>query len=392
MKIKLNSCQQKFLFLISITIIYILLVIWLDFLQGAYLWDEIHYWESSLVFSERLLPSIDDLKNYNELNTPLPFIVYGALEYLFGQGIFSGRLLNLILSLSIALIIGCPSRKKPGQPILCLIGLFLCPYFLFYSGRLYTDIIACFWTLIGVMSYVRNRHFISSISFILAIASRQYMLAFPAAILTYEFILAAKIMIRDRQISLVKQWKWIAPLIAVLTIFGWIYLFQGLAPQTAIEIKNTPEVQKTIWAVTPGGIINFFAFVGFYIVIPEFILFQPGAKLKTWKRQRRKIRLKISLFAGLLLLYFCIFPPLLEGLGIVIDIADLLPKDFLKIFLFYCLSLLTCIRFSQFNLISMMVLFNSAIAIKAYPWDKYVLPLAIVFWYFKSIKIDKINS
>ena len=45
-KIGLNRRQQKFLFLLGITAIYVVLVIWHDFLQGAYLWDESHYWES----------------------------------------------------------------------------------------------------------------------------------------------------------------------------------------------------------------------------------------------------------------------------------------------------------------------------------------------------------
>jgi len=32
-----------------------------------------------------------------------------------------------------------------------------------------------------------------------------------------------------------------------------------------------------------------------------------------------------------------------------------------------------------------LFLFNALIMIKAWPWDRYVLPLAIVFWYMKSI-------
>lgn len=73
-EIKLKRHQQKFLFLFGITAIYVGLIIWRDYLQGDSLWDETHYWESSLVFSEQLFPGIDELRNYNELSTPLPFI------------------------------------------------------------------------------------------------------------------------------------------------------------------------------------------------------------------------------------------------------------------------------------------------------------------------------
>ena len=385
LKIKLNHRQQKFLFLSVITAIYVILIIWRDFLQGAYLWDESHYWKTTLVFSERLLPSIDELRNYQELSTPLPFIVFGMLQHLFDGGIFLGRLLNLILSCVIVFTIGYPSRNKHKQSILCVIGLFLCPYYLFYSGLLYTDILACFWVLIGVMCYVRDRHCLSCIAFILAIASRQYMLAFPSAIAFYEFYLTATLFIRQRKISLVKQWRWLAPLVACLSIFGWIYLFQGLAPEAAIEVSPTPEVQKTLWAVTPGGAINFLAFVGLYLVIPEFILFQ------TWaKHELKEQRAKIIFIAVGLLVCFSIFPPLLQGHGVVANIVDLLPHDIFKLAFFYCLSLLACVRFFQPKLISFMVLFNSLIMIKAYPWDKYVLPLAVVFWYLKSISFGEV--
>ena len=381
MNFQLNRSQQKFLFLVSITAIYTARVFWLDFLQAPELWDEHHYWETSLTFSAHLLPRIDDLRTYDELNTPLPFMIFGALEYIFHKGIFAGRLLNLILSLIIVFIIGWPSQDKRGQAILCLIGLFLCPYYLWYGVLMYTDIIACFWVLMGVMSYVRNRHLLSSIAFILAIASRQYMLAFPAAIATYEFIVAIAKFKNIRRINLLEQWRWLAPLVAALSIFGWIYLFQGLAPETAID-NYAPEVQKKTWALTLGGAINFLAFVGLYIVIPEFILFQPQARLQLLKQQWRKI----TLIAVGLLLCFLVFPPLLTGLGTVIKIANLLPHDILKIALFYSLSLLACVRFSQPKLISVLVLFNSLIMMKAYPWDKYVLPLVVVFWYLKSAR------
>lgn len=388
MNIQLDHSKQKFLFLLSITAIYIILVVWLDFLQGPYWHDEKTFWQTSLTFSDRLLPSIEDLTDYNELNTPLPFIIFGALEYLFHQGIFTGRLLNLILSLSIVFIIGYPSHGKRTRAILCLIGLLLCPYFLWLSGRLYTEMIACFWVILGFVSYVRNRHIISGFAFILAIASRQYMLAFPLAIATYEFIVTINNLQGFRRISSLVKWRWLAPLIAALSIFAWIYLFQGLVPEAALEVRAAPEVQKSTWALTPGGAINFLSFVGFYIVIPESILFRTSFRFQVFNQQRRKI---ILIAAGLLL-YCLVFPPLLFGSGNIIKIANLLPYNILTIALYYGLSLLACIRFSQLNLISLIVLFNSLIMIKAYPWDRYVLPLVVVFWYLKSIRFQEQSS
>ncbi|MEO0934689.1 MAG: hypothetical protein AAFY21_13330 [Cyanobacteria bacterium J06641_2] len=84
-----------------------------------------------------------------------------------------------------------------------------------------------------------------------------------------------------------------------------------------------------------------------------------------------------------------IFPPLLSGSGNIAKIVDLLPYNTLKMLLFYSLSLLACVRFSQPNLISLIVMFNSLIMVKAYPWDRYVLPLVVVFWYLKSIRFQE---
>lgn len=381
MNIQLNHSRRKFIFILSITAIYIALIFWLDFLQGPQWYDEKTFWKTTLTFSNSLFPSIEDLRDYTELNTPLPFIIFGALEYLFHQGIFTGRLLNLILSLTIVFLIGYPTRSKGSRAILCLIGLFLCPYYLWLSGRLYTEMIACFWVIMGFVSYVRNRHLISCIAFILAIASRQYMLAFPIAIATYEFVVAIKNIKDFSKITSLLKWRWTAPLIAALSIFVWIYLFQGLVPKTALEVRLAPEVQRNTWALKPGGVINFLSFVGLYIVIPESILFRVNSTFQLLKQHQRKI----IIIASILLIYFLIFPPLLSGSGNIAKVADLLPFNIFKMLLFYGLSLLACIRFSQPNLISLIVLFNSLIMVKAYPWDRYVLPLVVVFWYLKSI-------
>lgn len=385
MNIQFSRSQQKFIFILGITAIYIVLVVWLDFLQGPKLWDENTYWETILQFSDRLIPSLNDLRNYGELNTPLPFIIFGAIEHLFHQGIFAGRLLNLTLSISMVFIIGWPTPDKRGRAILCVIGLLLCPYYLFLSGRIYTEMIACFWMLMGLVAYVHNRHILSSLAFILAIASRQYMLPFPAAIATYEFIVAIINIRYYHSISLARQKRWIAPLVSTLSIFGWIYLFQGLAPETAVATRNVPPVQETTWAFAPNTAVNFLAYVGLYLVIPEFILFQPLSKLRRLRRRWRKIA---SIALALLIVYFA-FPPQIEAHGNLTNLLDLLPNPALQMSLLYGLSLLACLRFSQPNLMFFMALFNSLLMIKAYPWDKYILPLAVAFWYWQSAGIDK---
>ncbi|NJL87258.1 MAG: hypothetical protein HC886_16825 [Leptolyngbyaceae cyanobacterium SM1_1_3] len=90
-----DRSKLKFGFIFAIALIYISLFVGLQYLNAPLWWDEKTFWlTTQRYFSDSLLPSLATLKSYPELNTPLPFIIYGALEYLFKDGLFTGRLLN----------------------------------------------------------------------------------------------------------------------------------------------------------------------------------------------------------------------------------------------------------------------------------------------------------
>ncbi|MEM6519499.1 MAG: hypothetical protein AAF722_09245 [Cyanobacteria bacterium P01_C01_bin.70] len=378
--LQLNRSQQKLLFLFGVTLIYLLVVTYLDFLTGPIWWDEGRFWKSSLTFSDSLIPTMRDLRTYDSLNTPLPFILFGWVEYFSGGGMFAARWFNLFLSLGIVAIIGWPTRQRGGRTLLCLIGLFMCPYFLWLSGRLYTEMVACTFVLLGMIAYVNNRHLLSGVAFILAISSRQYMLAFPVAIATYEFLRVAQNYWQTKTIDWQQQLRWIAPFVASLSILGWFMLFQGLAPAITTA-KAAPEVQQTLWALELGGAVNFLSFIGTYLVIPELILFPPKTPIQTLKQEWKKW----LLIAGLLLAFCLLSPPLVTGNGNVVKIAELLPYYGLQMALYYGLALLACIRFAKPDLMFWIVIVHAAMMTKALPWDRYVLPLAVSFWYLKSI-------
>ncbi len=389
MEIQLTRSQQKSLFLIGITTIYIIRLVWLEFLDAPYWWDEEHFWETSLTFSDKLFPSLADISDYEELNTPLPFVTFGLLEHLFGQGIRAGRLLNFLLSLGIAFLIGWPTKEKGGRAILCLIGLFLCPYYLILSGRLYTEMIACFWVLMGMVGYVHNRHWLSCIAFVLAISTRQYMLAFPLAIAAYEFMGSVAHRRQAESIDWKAQGRWIAPLVAACSILVWFYLFGGLAPKSALVVRAdlVPSVQRTLWGMAPGSMIHLLSYVGLYIVIPEFLLFNPINTIKNIGIKWRQHKVKVGLIALGLLVFIVIFPPQEIATGYVAEQINKLPYTVIRLGAYYFLSLLTCIRFSRFSLTAVLVFFNALIMVKAHPWDRYALPMVVVFWYLKSLDL-----
>ena len=427
MSIRLSQSSARLLFFFGVSAVYAGLIVKWSGLNESPIWDEQNYWKASLFFSNHPLPTLQDLNNYGELNTPLPFIVFGAIERWFHLGIAAGRWLNVLLSLCIVSTIGWPrqAKKNNRQPtdkraahmLLCLAGLLLCPYFLFVSGRLYTDIMACFWVLVGYMGYIHKRHALSNLAFILAIASRQYMLAFPVAIATYELAIIGTKMKNavidceqgdsliaklrqcfidlDWKIAMAAVWPCLAATTSALSIIGWIYIFGGLTPSTAavhsIQTDNPASwavTQRTFWSVRPGVALNFLAYVGLYIVLPEWLLFQPAGRLRSLKQRWRSA---ISI-AAVLLLLFLYFPPLVKNHGILARLIYDLPAGFVQLAPLYGLALLSCLRFSCFEPLTLMVVFNSSIVLKAHPWDKYVLPLVVTFWYAKSVGLTDKSS
>ena len=104
--------SRRVIFVSLVFLLYLGVFVWLDFLGFDPQRDEVHFWPTSLGFSHSLLPTLDQLRNYDELNTPLPFMLFGWLEYFFGLGIFAGRLLNMFLSFSIVLVVGMPRGES----------------------------------------------------------------------------------------------------------------------------------------------------------------------------------------------------------------------------------------------------------------------------------------
>lgn len=355
---------------LSLVLLYVIVFLLFDQLLFPPIRDEPDFWRASLNFSDRLIPQLADLKNYKELNTPLPFVVFGILEHVWQGGIFAGRLLNLALSLGIAAIVAFPTGRASKQSILAVCGLLSFPYYLLLSTHLFTDIFATFFVLIGIWFYTRDRHLISGFAFILAIASRQLMLAFPVAIAIYELLKGSQIRFRPRM-------SWLAPLAAASTIFGWIWFFNGLAPAAAIEQAKTPEVQKTLWMFSLSPSLYFLSTIGLYFVLPEWLLFSRKIVKPYWTKQR-------SALAGALMLLFVLFP-VREAHGLLMKGAEVLPSLQLENLLLYGLALLTCVRFLRYNLAFWLLLANCGLMLKAYPWDKYALALLAVFWFYKAI-------
>lgn len=380
-RVNAAASNSRVWFALALIVLYLGLFLYLDGLRFTPTWDEPRFWETTLQFSHSLIPDLEQLKSYGELNTPLPFIVFGALEYLFNSGIFAGRLLNFILSFLMVLLIGISNPRSSKTSVLAVMGLLVFPYYLLLSGYFYTDIFAAFFAFLGIWFYVREQHILVCLAFILAIASRQYTIAFPAAILAHELVTSL------RTEGLKIRLKWLSPLIALSSIFGWILLFDGLAPSTALtsEQISVPSVQEQPFALDLSGSLYSLACLGIYFAIPEWILFN---RTMNWRRLLNKKNYALA-FAVLVLL--AIFPPL-QAHGLLVKVVNVMPVFVLKLAVLYVPALLATLRFTHLNLGFWLVLMNVGIMLKAYPWDKYLMPLLLALWYLRSVMPEQIGA
>lgn len=367
--------KNTYLFIFVVALVYPAVFVASDWLQGPLWDDENGFWPTSLGFSQQLIPSLAQIQDYNQFNTPVPFILFGMLEHLFGLGPFAARMVSFLSSISIAVLIGWPGKSGSTKPIFALLGLFLFPFFLMLSGRLYTDIIAALLGLLGVVLYLRGQHLGSGASFVLAIACRQFMLAFPVAIATHELIRA------------VSNRKWpslsfFLPAGAALTILAWVAFFGGLAPATATAGRWMSDSQKYLFVFSIGNGLYFLATLGWAFVIPEFILLNHRPQLKDLNLS------KLLLIAVITFSLYLFFPPEQSYLSVFTKVTDRLPSEGLSLMLFAILGTLTCWRFSRLDLPFWMIFFNLLIMMKAITWDKYALPIIVIFWYFKARDID----
>src|SRR5688500_13339954 len=116
--------------------------------------DEVHFLESSEVFRGAF--DLEALRNYPELVTPLALVIWGELDYLTGDGLYYGRLLNLALTFAMVCLVAFCAPKDWPRGALAALGLLLFPYTLPLGVHLYTDTLAVFLAVAGTLALARG--------------------------------------------------------------------------------------------------------------------------------------------------------------------------------------------------------------------------------------------
>ncbi|CAG4989784.1 hypothetical protein DYBT9275_00380 [Dyadobacter sp. CECT 9275] len=352
--------------------------------------DEFHYLATAIQFSKEPFPSLCLLTSYGELNTPIPFILGGWVVHLLGEDLLYLRILTSLFSFSLLMLFIWNSPDKSRRFWVCLLGLLLFPNYYLVSVYYYTDIFAMFFVLAGIVTYLRKAHWAGMLLFVAAVSCRQYMLAFPAAIVAFEIIPS---LLKTGQLKALPQQLadnrvWLYYVAAVLSIVPWMMLWNGPAP--APVMAEQYYTSDKLIQYNFGFVLYASAVVAAYYVIPEMLFTGKFRYYLTYPVRYPKIFTAFFIFTITLAIGFPArqtYNPyftwpylgyLDQGL-VAIGITGLM-----KQIIFALLMLLTCMRFitPPFNLASWIVVINILILGKAQlSWDKYSLPLIMALWF-----------
>ena len=344
-----------------------------DWLSFPLYRDEVQFLEDTRTFAADWPPGLEQLRNYPEPMTPLAFVIWGGVERAFGGGVVGLRLFNLGLCVAILCLIGLPGPRAGWRGPLSALGLLLCPYFLGLGVHLYTDVVAVFFAVLGLWLYARGHMWASACALVLAIATRQYMVVFPAALAAAAAYEALK---GDRS-------RWLDAVLpyaaSAATIAGWYAFFGGLSPPAGTAAW--PRHADALGALHLQSGLYFLTSLGVYFVVPELLLFRRAAlaRFPSWRR--------CAWVGAAVAVAFALFPVsfgLLPGgaFSRAVRWAELGPIEPL---IYASLAVLTAMRFARLDLATFLVALNFLVMLTAWTtWEKYHLPLIAALWLLSS--------
>jgi hypothetical protein len=370
--------RTRILFVMGIVFVYAAVWVYTGALSFPIYADENQFWRQTKFFADAWPPTLDQIRDYPEPMTPLSFLIWGFQEHVFEAGITWGRHFNFCVSFVMLLLIGL-HRGGSRESVLAAVGLIAFPYFIPMGMHLYTDILAAFFVLLGFR--MPGHSLARSAFFVLAIATRQYMVAFPAALVVWEVYRSVRI--HDHG-----WWRRALPdFVAAASLLGWIAFFGGLGPEAGLI--SWPRHTEHLGIVDPMLGLYFFTTVGIYFVAPEFLLY------RRWNSVRDLVGRKSVIIALVLIVLFVFFPPIFGHLkqGLFGRACHYLPVP-IRMTVFFFFAWLACVRFSRISLPFWLLLAQVLIILNAWSaWEKYALPLLAVFWFLKVTgEIDEGNG
>ncbi|NOY87766.1 MAG: glycosyltransferase family 39 protein [FCB group bacterium] len=252
------------------------------------LWhDEAHFYKTIQTFEHDI--SLDNIKHYQEMSTPLPFVIYALWGRLFGADIFHLRILSLIIALITYLIfhrilylLFNGTKAFWGTSYLAIN-----PYMIGLSIFVFTDMMAILFLVLALFFLIRKYSILFGLSMAAAILCRQYMIFFTFAVFIYSGwrYLHTK---DKKSLSL-----FISNLLALIPMIFLIILWGGLSP-----VNNLRKLYMDEAFIFHPKILTLYISLLFIYFVP--ILF--------YYRKRIYTNYRIILLSFLLSLFYVVYP------------------------------------------------------------------------------------
>lgn len=249
--------------------------------------DEGHFIATITQFAENF--SCETLRTYNEMSTPLPFMLYALWGKLFGLEAASLRILSLLIGFVTSLVFFSIAKRllvRFSISIFAYILFLLQPYLIGFTTYVYTDMFAILGLLLAFSGVLKRNDWLLGIGCVIALLSRQYSAFFVMALIMFSIYECMQLQQRDaiRLLSAVilsalpltvlfMYWRGVTPdnemrllylkagtsyhltsLVLYISCIT-IYLFPAVALQTRVLFSN----KKTLIAAILFSLIYFIA-------------------------------------------------------------------------------------------------------------------------------------
>ncbi len=216
------------LFLIIYLFIYIsALSIW-GIQQPAW-GDEEHFFETVKLFGSNF--TLDTLRTYKEMSTPLPFILYALWGKLFSYELPMLRVFSLIVAAITYIILYVTSLeivKCRWHALLFVIFFSLIPYNIGASLFIFTEMLTFLFVILFIYGAMKRVYWLIAVAGAGMLLSRQYTVYMILALIVHELIYT----IKNKKFDF---YKFVSLGVACMPLAGLIILWNGLCPDSNLR-------------------------------------------------------------------------------------------------------------------------------------------------------------
>lgn len=253
-------------------VVFLLLAWVLLGVSKPYFGDEDRFIISSQAFAG--WPSLELLRTYEEMSSPLPFIYWGQWGSLWGYSLFSMRLATLLWGIAAVVLLVenlAMLLSRPRWVIAAFIVVMINPYWWMMSIFAYTDIFGIVGLLLAALGLGKNRSWMTLLGVAIALLSRQYLVfALPAF-----GLLALGWWEVDRK----SAWRQLLALGAgCLPLALLVVLWRGLGPDNQLKALY----QTGYLAYKPASAWLYLSLMGIY-GLPLWVFLRKHALPRSWQ-------------------------------------------------------------------------------------------------------------